>query len=378
MYVNIDGRRLRRGFTTGSCAAAAAAAAAHMLLTGEEIHETAILTPGGREFRTQVFAVEDGRPLYFACAVIKDAGDDPDVTDGARIIARVSVSDRPGVEIAGGEGVGVVTKPGLDQPVGAAAINHVPRQMIAENVGRILREQSEREQSEREQSAAALSKVPAGLRVEIIVPEGRALAERTFNPKLGIVGGISILGTTGTVEPMSDDAVIGTIRAQIRMRRALGETTVVAAPGNYGLSFLKSQYGLDEDVPVLISNYVRDAVEIARGEGVENLLLAGHIGKLVKVAGGIGNTHSRYGDHRMEILWEIAKEALDDDRAREKTREKADALRAELTECVMTDAALEVLDRYGLKEITARRMAERIRGSEKYCQTGEKERSMRK
>ena len=339
---------MRQGFTTGSCAAAAAAAAAQMLLTGKIVQEAAIRTPKGPIFRAQILNQEIRRgegshtPVSCRCAVRKDGGDDPDITTGTLIEAEVSWSEEPGITIDGGIGIGRVTTPGLDQPVGAAAINHVPREMIAGNVRRVW-------DAWKKERAAATA---AGLRILISAPEGEALAERTFNPKLGIVGGISILGTTGIVEPMSDRAVVETIRAQLSVLKAEGRRYAVMAPGNYGLAFLTQQYGLQEEKVVLISNYAAEAVQLAAEAGFEGILLAGHIGKLVKIAGGARNTHSMYGDRRMEVLWEIAR-----DLCREEDR---DALQRELADCVMTDAALQVLDRYGVKEKAAQEMAGRI------------------
>ncbi len=347
-YVEKDGKRLRRGFTTGSCAAAAATAAAQMLMTGEIVEMVQIQTPGGPVYNAQILDAEilekawpSGRKRTSCrCAVLKDGGDDPDITTGTRIVAEVSLSDEPGITIDGGAGIGRVTKPGLDQPVGQAAINRIPRQMIAENVGKILREWQN------------MRNAPKGLHVVISAPDGEAIAEKTFNPKLGIVGGISILGTTGIVEPMSDRAIVETIRAQMRVQKAQGRRYVIAAPGNYGLAFLQEQHNLDESNAVQISNFVGEAVEMAADLGFEGFLLAGHIGKLVKVAGGAPNTHSKYGDRRMETLWEMAAVFCPE--------ENRESLRKEILECVMTDAALEVLDSHGLKEKTAQEMARRI------------------
>lgn len=363
-YVEKDGKRLRRGFTTGSCAAAAATAAAQMLMTGEIVEMVQIQTPGGPVYNAQILekAWPSGRKRTSCrCAVLKDGGDDPDITTGTRIVAEVSLSDEPGITIDGGAGIGRVTKPGLDQPVGQAAINRIPRQMIAENVGKILREWQN------------MRNAPKGLHVVISAPDGEAIAEKTFNPKLGIVGGISILGTTGIVEPMSDRAIVETIRAQMRVQKAQGRRYVIAAPGNYGLAFLQEQYGLErngqeqinrerngqenareaaETTVVQISNFAGEAVEMAAELGFEGFLLAGHIGKLVKVAGGAPNTHSKYGDRRMETLWEMAAVFCPE--------ENRESLRKEILECVMTDAALEVLDSHGLKEKTAQEMARRI------------------
>ena len=324
-----------------------------MLLTGESVQEAEIRTPGGPVFRAQILeqkiryeedqGPESARPVCASCAVRKDGGDDPDITTGTLIKAEVSWSEQSGITIDGGTGIGRVTKPGLDQPLGAAAINHVPRQMITASVEKVL-------EVWREGHTDTLP----GLHVIISAPEGEALAARTFNPKLGITGGISILGTTGIVEPMSDRAVVETIRAQMSVLKAEGDRFVVMAPGNYGLTFLTQEYGLGEDRVVLISNYAAEAVKLASEAGFEGILLAGHIGKLVKIAGGARNTHSMYGDRRMEILGQIAGEYC--------TEQERDILERELEDCVMTDAALEVLARHGLKEKTAQEMANRIRG----------------
>ena len=199
-YLVKDGKRLRLGYTTGSCAAAAAKAAAWMLLTGRKKDTIRLQTPKGIELNLDVLETELS-PDEVRCAIRKDSGDDPDVTRGTLIFAAVRKSATPGVTIDGGEGVGRVTKPGLDQPVGAAAINSVPRQMIEENVREVC----------------ALVGYDGGLDVTISAPEGEALAKKTFNPRLGIEGGISILGTTGIVEPMSEQALLDTIRVELRV-----------------------------------------------------------------------------------------------------------------------------------------------------------------
>ena len=284
-YIVKDGKKLRLGYTTGSCAAAAAKAAAVMLLTGRRLETVALLTPKGIRLELEVREVETG-PGYVSCAIAKDAGDDPDVTDGALIFARVSRREEPGIVIDGGPGVGRVTKPGLDQPVGAAAINSVPRRMIRENL----------------EEVCALADWSGGLEAVISVPEGERLAKKTFNPRLGIAGGISILGTTGIVEPMSDGALVGTIRAELSQRRAAGDCYVLLTPGNYGSEFIRDGLGLDPALAVQTSNFIGDALDLCRELGFSGALLVGHVGKLVKLAGGMLNTHSRWGDCRMEIL----------------------------------------------------------------------------
>lgn len=282
-------KELRKGFTTGSCGAAAAKAALYMLLTGSVKDEIEIITPGGAVFRTEVKDIfREGNRMR--CAVVKDGGDDPDVTTGLHVTAEVLAEERTDgaleIQIEGGPGVGRVTLPGLDQPVGNAAINRVPRQMI------------EKELSE----VAKLLDFRGRIRVILSVPGGEAAAERTFNPRLGIEGGISILGTTGIVEPMSTRAILDTIRVELNQRKALGDRIAAVSPGNYGLNFMKETCGYDLNRSVKCSNYVGDTVDMVREMDFRGMLLTGHIGKLIKVSGGIMNTHSKEGDARMELL----------------------------------------------------------------------------
>ena len=282
-------KELRKGFTTGSCGAAAAKAALYMLLTGSVKDEIEIITPGGAVFRTEVKDIfREGNRVR--CAVVKDGGDDPDVTTGLHVTAEISAEERDDgaleIQIEGGPGVGRVTLPGLDQPVGNAAVNRVPRQMI------------EKELSE----VAELLDFRGRIRVILSVPGGEEAAERTFNPRLGIEGGISILGTTGIVEPMSTRAILDTIRVELNQRKALGDRISAVSPGNYGLKFMQETYGYDLNRSVKCSNYVGDTLDMVREMGFRGMLLTGHIGKLIKVSGGIMNTHSKEGDARMELL----------------------------------------------------------------------------
>ncbi len=287
---------MRYGFTTGSCAAAAAKAACYMLLTGRRKDTISIQTPSGIVFNAQIEDIVMNENSA-SCAVIKDGGDDPDITTGVHVCASVtaeayakqsddSSNDNARVIIDGGTGVGRVTRPGLDQPVGNAAINHVPRQMIADGVAEVM----------------DICDYKGVIRVEISVPEGREAAAKTFNPRLGIEGGISILGTSGIVEPMSTKALFDTIRVELRQKRALGFTSAAVTPGNYGKDFLKNTYGYDIDRSVKCSNYIGDTIDMAAELGFDSIILTGHIGKLIKVAGGIMNTHSKEGDCRMELL----------------------------------------------------------------------------
>ena len=331
LYIEKAGKKLRCGYTTGSCAAAASKAALMMLLSGEDIHNVSIKTPKGPVYNAEIMDIRRDESSV-SCAVIKDGGDDPDVTSGAYIYSKVSLKGESGIVIDGGEGVGRVTKPGLDQKVGEAAINSVPRKMISENIEEVFDRFKVKER---------------GAVVTISVPTGKELAEKTFNPKLGIVGGISILGTTGIVEPMSDEAIVQTIRTEVRVRKAEGREILLAAPGNYGLSFLQEKYKIDESLPVMSSNFIYDTVRIALDEGFTKMIFAGHIGKLVKVAGGIKNTHSMYGDHRMEILTDLSKDYKD--------------LSKELSECVMTDGAVRIITEAGISDKVFPKLASEIK-----------------
>ncbi len=284
-YIPVGQKRLRCGYTTGTCAAAAARGAAELLLTGACPPAVEILTPAGIRVTADLEEAASGLG-WASCGVRKDGGDDIDATHGALIFARVERTEEPGVTIDGGEGVGRVTRPGLDQPVGSAAINRVPREMIGA------------------QAAEALQKAgPAGgLRVVVSVPEGEAIAKKTFNPNLGIVGGISILGTSGIVRPMSEEALIASIRLDMQVHAAAGVRDLLVSPGNYGADFSRDVLGLDMSAGVQCSNYIGAAVDMAVELGFRSLLLVGHAGKVVKLAAGIMNTHSRTADGRGEVL----------------------------------------------------------------------------
>ena len=302
-----DKKMLRRGYTTGTCAALAAQGAVSFLVSGIWPETAELMTPAGQMVRVPLMEKKAGNGAA-SCAVKKDAGDDPDVTDGLLIFAQArflpenagnareadhgtgtaSARERR-VIIDGGEGVGRVTKAGLDQPVGAAAINSIPRRMIEAAVAEVLEE-------------AGLDRP---VEILIFVPGGEKAAEKTFNPVLGITGGISILGTSGIVEPMSEEALIETIRAHMQVLRSDGRRFAAAVPGNMGERFLWSyleREGIGKIPAVVCSNFVGRTLDIAGELGFSGLLLAGHLGKLVKLGCGIMNTHSKEGDGRMETL----------------------------------------------------------------------------
>ncbi len=287
-FVEKDGKKLRLGYTTGSCAAAAAKVAGWMLLTGRQKQTIGLHTPKGLDLTLPVHDITREKEAV-SCAIEKDGGDDPDITAGAYIYAKVQLIPERKVTIDGGFGVGRVTKPGLDQPVGNAAINSTPRRMIEENLWEV---------------AKALD-YDGGFSVIISVPLGQELAKKTFNPRLGIVGGISILGTTGIVEPMSEKALVDTIRVELRQKKTQSDA-VLLTPGNYGSDYIKDGLGADPQRAVQVSNFIGDALDICKELGFQRILLIGHIGKLVKLAGNMMNTHSKYGDCRGEILCALA------------------------------------------------------------------------
>ena len=331
-YIMRGSKKLRMGYTTGSCAAAAARGAAFMLLSGKEIQEVKIHTPKGIVLNLELLDIRKSAEKV-SCAVRKDGGDDPDVTDKALIYAEVTFGTEEGIVIDGGFGVGRVTKPGLDQPVGNAAINHVPREMIEKEVCEVC---------------VALD-FHGALAVEISVPGGEELAKSTFNPRLGIVGGISILGTSGIVEPMSAQALLDTIRVELRQHRALGEQLVAVSPGNYGLDFMKRTYDYDLDRSVKCSNFIGQTIDMAVEYGFTHMLMTGHIGKLIKVSGGIMNTHSREADCRMELLAAAAlMEVVQADLAKK------------ILGCVTTEEALAFLKDAEKLEAVMRRVMEKI------------------
>lgn len=289
-----------------------------------------ITTPKGiaLELPVEELTMSDGR---VSCAIRKDGGDDSDVTHGTLVYSEVSMTDH-GVEIDGGTGVGRVTRKGLDQPVGNAAINRVPRQMIREALDDVMQAYG----------------YGGGLKAVISVPEGEDLARRTFNPRLGIIDGISILGTSGIVEPMSETALIETIRTEMRVRKADGATTLLVVPGNYGKDFSENIPGIDPESAVKCSNFVGEMLDYAVELGMD-VVLVSNLGKMVKVAGGIMNTHSRNADCRMEVL--AANAAM--------VGASMGCVR-DVMGCISTDDALEVLDRESLIPAVSGRLMERI------------------
>lgn len=342
-YVIKNQKRLRLGITTGTCSAAAAQAAAMQLLLGVESHAVTLRTPKGMTVSVPVYLLEsDSRKASYK--VVKDSGDDPDVTNGTDVCVTVEfVKQRvcvqkdgsqdsscaftsesfPYLTLDGGIGIGRVTKEGLEQAVGQAAINRVPRQMIFAAVADVCEK----------------ANVCEPLHITVWMPEGETLAKRTFNPKLGIEGGLSILGTSGILEPMSEQAIVATIETEIRQLHAVGEEKVLVTPGNYGQAYASEYLGLDLAKSVKSSNYIGDTIDLAISYGMKDFLLVGNIGKLVKLAAGIFNTHSKVADGRGEIFAVHAAMA----------GAGANVVQ-EIYNCINTDRMLDVVEREGLRE----------------------------
>ena len=326
-YVRSGQKLLRCGYTTGTCAALGAAGAARLLLTGHTPETVALRTPKGIVVEVEpIFCRLSGEGAE--CAIRKDGGDDVDVTTGLPVIASVALRPELAgeVRIHGGEGVGRVTKPGLDQPVGEAAINHVPRAMIKEAL-------------EKEAESAGYA---GGFDVTISIEGGAETAKRTFNPHMGVEGGLSVLGTSGIVEPMSQQAILDTIQLEMGQAalRAGSPRRLILAPGNYGLDYLHEKMPALKNIPVVkTSNFIGDTMDMAAASHFEEVVLVGHIGKLVKLAGGVMNTHSRTADCRTELL--CAHAAL--------CGASRDVCAA-LMNAATTDACMEILDKAEMRE----------------------------
>lgn len=331
-YQFSQGKNLRCGYTTGSCATAASKAAAAMLLTGERIDSVRIDTPKGIVLNLEPLEVMLTAD-FASCAIRKDSGDDPDDTNGVLVYAKVEKIAEPGIMIEGGVGVGRVTKPGLACAVGGPAINPTPRKMITTEVGKVMAE----------------SGYTGGLKVTISIPAGVEIAKKTFNPRLGIIGGLSVLGTSGIVEPMSEKALVETMYVEIRAQQAAGNKNLLVFFGNYGEDFTRDEMKLDLEGHVTCSNFVGELLDYAVFCGFETLLLIGHSGKLVKVAQGVMNTHSKYADCRTELF---ALEAMFHGASVEVGKE--------IYSCLTTDEVTKVLKRENIFEPVIEKVTDKI------------------
>ncbi|MDB8626974.1 cobalt-precorrin-5B (C(1))-methyltransferase CbiD [Streptococcus parasanguinis] len=320
-YSYVNGKKLRKGFTTGTCATAATAAAISMILNQDIEEKVTVSTANGVEVTMDTKDPSFGE-LTASAAVEKDGGDDADATHGLLIYSTVTLlPDSNDIEIDGGEGVGRVTQKGLKCDVGMAAINPTPRAMI-------------------EKTARQLLGPNCGAKIIISVPGGEETAKLTYNSRLGIVGGISILGTTGIVNPMSEDSWKASITIELTMLYNQGYRSVVLAPGNYGEDFATNVLGIPPHRIVNMSNFVGHVLKEVQRIGFTRVLMVGHMGKFVKVAGGIFSTHSKDSDARMEII--MANLALLG--APVELLEKVD-------QCITTDAAGTLIEEYHYEEV---------------------------
>lgn len=282
-FVYVNGKKMRKGYTTGSCATAASVAATHLLLNEEECEEVVVLSPVDKEIRIPIESIERVDDKTAIASVRKNGGDDADATHGMLIYSKVTLRDDTEVTIEGGEGIGRVTQEGLLVPIGKPAINPKPRKMIGDNIRKMLGESR-------------------GADILIFAPEGYEIAKQTMNRNLGIIGGISILGTTGIVTPMSEDSWKAAISIELEMKKKQGFEKIVLSPGNYGEDFAVNKMMIDETKIVSMSNFVGYVLKEVQRIGFEEVLMIGHLGKLIKVSAGIFSTHSKDADARAEIL----------------------------------------------------------------------------
>ena len=329
----VNQKLLRCGYTTGTCAAAASKAAVAMLFKQESMDSVAITTPNQTDLIIDVLNPQFNDKVA-SCSIEKDSGDDPDITNGILVSSEVTLlSDSSDIIIEGGEGVGKVTKDGLDQPVGMSAINSVPRKMIKDSLNELAMQYNYK----------------GGFHVLISVPKGEEIAKKTFNPELGIIGGISILGTTGIVEPMSAKALADSIKVEISVIAAESNESILIFLGNFGKKFTEEDLKLSTKPGIMCSNFIDVALDSSVEFGFNNILLVGHIGKFVKLGIGMFNTHSHNGDGRIETLLSCALDA----------GANMEILK-EIQKCVTTNAVLDILYENDLLDKTMEVLNERI------------------
>lgn len=320
-YVYYNGRKLRKGFTTGTTATAATVAAIRTLLNQEPQETVTVHAANGK---TAIFDVEqtDFDEQQASCAIKKDGGDDQDATDGTLIFATVKLRDDNEIHLDGGKGVGRVTKEGLANKPGMPAINPTPR--------RVIKAAAREELGEKR-----------GVDIVISVPEGERIAKLTYNPRLGIVGGISILGTSGVVTPMSESSWKHSISIEMNIHRKRGDNTIVLVPGNYGEDFTKDELGIPNAKIVQMSNFVGYVLHETQRLGFTKVLIVGDLGKMIKVAGGIFSTHSKDADARAEIM--VANLAL--------MGGVPTAFLRKINQCLTTISMIKMIDEAGYQDV---------------------------
>lgn len=316
LYIVKEGKKLRCGYTTGSCSAAASKACVIMLHNGMIIDSVSIDTPAGIILDLKVVnpTIGDG---WASCCIIKDGGDDPDVTDGMEIYAKVSKRNDSEIFIDGGEGIGRITRRSLFGNIGEAAINPTPREMIKHEIRKIS---------------------DMGFDVVIYAPKGTEIGKMTFNENIGIEGGISIIGTSGIVEPMSNEALLKTIYVEADAIYDEGYRKIILFPGEYGEKMVESMGLIGRKVK--ISNFIGDSILYCYNKGFKKITLVGHIGKLSKLSIGAFNTHSKVCDVRMEAFiyyLALAKAPVE--------------VLERIKNCITTEEALDVVFESGMDSI---------------------------
>ena len=341
-FVYVDGKKYRRGYTSGSCACGATKAALIMLLEKRNINEVRIGTPKGVDLDLKIDNISRGKD-WVQCSVKKDGGDDIDATHGMDIFARLELVQADQVPdfrsdldsdylfITSGQGIGRVTKKGLDIRPGIPAINRVPLNMILKVVQETL-----------DEAGLDIYDYLCGRKilVTIFAPQGQEIAKRTFNSNLGIEGGISIIGTTGIVDPMSDEGWKKALSAELAIKRAEGRETIILVPGNIGRDIMAKSYGADLDGIVKMSNFIGYMLMETKRLGFKRVIVGGHIGKLIKLSGGITNSHSRVADARREIM--VANLAL--------LGAPLELLK-EIDACLSTDAMVDIIRKAGYSQV---------------------------
>lgn len=341
-FVYVDGKKYRRGYTSGSCACGATKAALIMHLEKRNINEVRIGTPKGVDLDLKIDNISRGKD-WVQCSVKKDGGDDIDATHGMDIFARLELVQADQVPdfrsdldsdylfITSGQGIGRVTKKGLDIRPGRPAINRVPLNMILKVVQETL-----------DEAGLDIYDYLGGRKilVTIFAPQGQEIAKRTFNSNLGIEGGISIIGTTGIVDPMSDEGWKKALSAELSIKRAEGRETIILVPGNIGRDIMAKSYGADLDGIVKMSNFIGYMLMETKRLGFKRVIVGGHIGKLIKLSGGITNSHSRVADARREIM--VANLAL--------LGAPLELLK-EIDACLSTDAMVDIIRESGYSQV---------------------------
>lgn len=359
-FIFVDGKKYRRGYTTGSCLAAATKACMYMFFSKKEIHTVEISTPKGINLRLKIenIVISDD---FVECSVKKDGGDDIDATDGMDVFSRLNLIDSKNLsstgeglsnsakiknlskidlkhfELTSSKGIGIVTKKGLSVEVGRPAINPTPIKMIENEIKKVVENLDIDMDNLFKSNKDFIGKK---FLITAFAPKGEEIAKKTFNENLGIVGGISIIGTSGIVEPMSDEGWKKSLSAELSIKKEEGIEKIVLVPGNIGLEKMRDDFGYSQSSIVKMSNFVGYMLMESKRLGFKDIVLAGHIGKLIKLSAGIMNTHSRVGDAREEIM--ISNLALEG---------APKILLEKIQSCITTDAMVDLVYEYGYERV---------------------------